>query len=350
MAKRKRLSPATMHLDAPLETTSALGAPSLLPSVRAPIADVARDASAQAALEELSDTIVRARAQGRMVLSVPLSAIVLDHLVRDRVALDDEAMTSLKSSLKARGQQTPIEVMALEGGRYGLISGWRRCKALTALHAETGEAQFGEVLALLRQPDDAAEAYLAMVEENEIRVGLSYFERARIAAKSVEQGVFETQKIALQTLYKSASRTKRSKIGSFIRIVEALDGHLRFPEAIGERFGLLLSKALDEVPSLGPPLVRRLAAEAPATGEEELAILTQSIAPPKVGKVVCAGQNKISNAVSNKTLNKSIESKLESLAPNIDVVKSVDGHFLIAGTGVDAELRSALVAWLKAYR
>jgi hypothetical protein len=35
------------------------------------------------------------------------------------------------------------------------------------------------------------EAYLAMVEENEIRVGLSFYERARIVARAAEAGVFE---------------------------------------------------------------------------------------------------------------------------------------------------------------
>ena len=50
-----------------------------------------------------------------------------------------------------------------------------------------------------------------MVEENEIRVGLSYYERARIVAKAVAQGVFETEKQALQRLFHTASRPKRSK-------------------------------------------------------------------------------------------------------------------------------------------
>ena len=52
---------------------------------------------------------------------------------------------------------------------YGLISGWRRLTALQALHAETGEARFATVQALVRRPETAADAYVTMVEENEIR-------------------------------------------------------------------------------------------------------------------------------------------------------------------------------------
>lgn len=86
--------------------------------------------------------------------------------MRDRIGLDAAEMAPLVESLRTRGQQTPVEVVALEGGRYGLISGWRRVQALRRLCAETGDAaRFGTVLALLRQPRDAAEAYVAMVEE-----------------------------------------------------------------------------------------------------------------------------------------------------------------------------------------
>ena len=74
-----------------------------------------------------------------------------------------------------------------------------------------------------------------MIEENEIRLGLSYFERARIVVKLVEQGVFGTGRAALQTLFRSASRAKRSKIGSFLPVVRRLEDVLRFLEALWAR-------------------------------------------------------------------------------------------------------------------
>ena len=133
------------------------------------------------------------------------------------------------------------------------------------------------MLALLRQPSDASAAYVAMIEENEIRVGLSYYERARIVAKAVEQGVFADRKQALQSLFSTASRARRSKIGSFLTIVQALDGALRHPTLIGERLGLALSQALEADPELGARLVATLATERPARPEDELALLTQAL-------------------------------------------------------------------------
>ena len=91
---------------------------------------------------------------------------------------------------------------------------------------------------MVRRPDSAADAYVAMVEENEIRLGLSQYERARIAALATERGVFPSEKAALLALFASASRAKRSRIRAFLEIYHALDGALRFPAALPERLGL----------------------------------------------------------------------------------------------------------------
>lgn len=274
MAKRKRLTPANpLYLDEP-----PLEAKSMLAPV-APIAGVASEASATAALAEMADTLTRAREEGRMILSLPLQQIALDHLVRDRIAMDEPEMKVLMASLRARGQQTPIEVVALGPDRYGLISGWRRCQALMRLAAETSDDRFTTVQALLRRPSEASEAYLAMVEENEIRVDLSYYERARIAAKAVEQGVYDTEKAALQGLFHAASRAKRSKIGSFLSIVHALDGALRFPDALSERFGLTLSRALEDDAGLAARLRAALEQAAAQSAEAEQAVLEAALAP-----------------------------------------------------------------------
>ena len=136
---------------------------------------------------------------------------------------------------------TPLAVAA-DGGAlpYGLISGWRRLVALKALHAETGEARFATVQALVRRPETAADAYVTMVEENEIRLGLSHYERARVAALATERGIFESEKAALLALFATASRAKRSRIRAFLEIYHALDGCLRFPAQLPERLGLQL--------------------------------------------------------------------------------------------------------------
>ncbi len=256
MARKRLTPPQESHLSPAPPGRAPPG-----PFSSAPIARIAGDASAVAAMRELSEDLRTAREDGRLVQDLALSAIEADHLIRDRVASDPEEMAALKDSLRARGQQQPIDVVDLGEGRYGLISGWRRLKALQELLEETGEARFATVQALLRRPDSASTAYLSMVEENEIRAGLSHYERARIAAMAAEQGVFDSDQAALRALFANASRAKRSKIGSFITIHRALGPALAFPAAIPERLGLALAQALEADPELaarfgrlgGPP-------------------------------------------------------------------------------------------------
>jgi ParB-like chromosome segregation protein Spo0J len=335
MAKRKRLTPANpAFLDPAPETKSALA-----PMRSAPIADVAREASATAAAEEMARTLSEARSQGRMVVTVPLEQIQLDYLVRDRITSDDTEMQALKDSLRARGQQTPVELVDLGEGAYGLISGWRRCAALRALFEETQDPRFATVQGLLRQPEDAQQAYLAMVEENEIRVGLSYFERARIVAKSVEAGVFETDRAALQELFMSASRAKRSKIGSFLTVVRALDGVLRFPEALAERLGLALARALGEEPDLRDRLRDSLALTKPESAEAELALIEATLQADPAPAAPAAPKTR--------------PPAERPARPQVDVVSGIrleqgaDGALHLAGARVDDALKERLIDWLR---
>lgn len=282
MAKRKRLTPARPdYLD---ETAPAPETKGMFPMGVArhapPIAQVAGDTATQAALEEVTEELRSARADGRLVQSLPLDAVDESHLVRDRMSTDDAEMAALIESLRARGQQTPIEVVELKQGRFGLISGWRRLTALRALHQETGEDRFATALALLRRPESASDAYLAMVEENEIRVGLSYYERARIAARASEQGVYPDETAALRGLFASASRAKRSKIGSFMVLYHALDSQLRFASAIPERLGLALVKALKDDPTAARRIIRALHDSQPETAEEEAETLLRAMKTP----------------------------------------------------------------------
>jgi ParB family transcriptional regulator, chromosome partitioning protein len=282
MAKRRRLTPPNPAFlgygTAPempeLETKSIWTGRAAPP----PIARISGDSAGAAALGEIAEEMARAREGGRLVLELPLEAVDAGYLVRDRSRIDDEEMAALIASLAARGQQTPIEVAETAPGRYGLISGWRRIEALRRL-AEGGGP--GTVLALLRRPAESAEAYQAMVEENEIRAGLSHYERARIVARSAALGVFPDERAALRALFAAASRARRSKIGAFLTLVHALDGALRFPEALGERIGLQLAAALFDRPGLGPRLRARLAETPPADAAAELALIQRALAEPE---------------------------------------------------------------------
>ena len=329
MAKRRRLTPANpSFMDPAPEVKSVL--PPVGATMRAPIADVAREASSTAAITEMAETLRSAREGGRMVVSVPLEDIALDYLVRDRVGVPEEEQAALVDSIARRGQQTPVELVDLGEGaapRYGLISGWRRVMALTELQ-HRDSAAFGEVLGLLRRPAEASQAYLAMIEENEIRVGLSYFERARIALKAVEQGAFEDLSSALSGLYENASRAKRSKIKSFTLVVQHLDGALRFPRAIGERLGLQLAQALEADPELSARLRTQVAEGDPADFEAEQALIRAELTPPKPAKA-----------------------KAETPVPKpnapVHLRKQGAHQVLLEGRGVDAAFLADLEAWLQ---
>lgn len=289
MAKRRRLDPTPGapagdpgDLPPDLEVKSMFRTfPNGVQPMRSmPIAAVAGDSAAQAALEALSAEMHSARAEGRMLLRLPLAAVDESYLVRDRLAADPEEMAALRASIAARGQQAPIEVADLGGGRYGLISGWRRLVVLRDLGTQT-------VLAIQRRPEDSPGAYLAMVEENEIRSGLSFYERARIVVRAAEQGVFADDRAALAHLFAAVPRARRSKIGSFTRLVRAFErpgsGHqgLFFPTALSEKQGLALAQAIDLDPGLADRIGAALAADPPVAAAVETARIADFLRPAR---------------------------------------------------------------------
>ncbi|SIT86845.1 ParB/RepB/Spo0J family partition protein [Pontibaca methylaminivorans] len=283
MARRKRLSPARPGGSG---TPEGADAPALHRGLGpAPIAQVAGEAAASAALAELAGALDDARESGRLIEEIPLSAVDVHYLMRDRIEQDEEEMQALMASLRARGQQTAIEVVALErpggggvqGKTHGLVSGWRRVSALERLYRETDDPRFAHVRAITIAPGNARDAYVAMVEENEIRVNLSLYERARIAIRAMQQDLYETERAALQGLFGATTRSKRSKIGSFIPVVEALDSVLRHPTAISERLGLALSRALAADPGAGEHLRRILRMAPPEGAEAEMRALGDAL-------------------------------------------------------------------------
>lgn len=196
-----------------------------------------------------ADRLAAAQNAGMMILDVPLKQIDIDYLARDRLprAEDDEAMQALRHSIQMHGQRTPLELADLGASadpRYGLVSGYRRCGALLRLFNETADARWTTARAIVRPPGALAGAFIAMVEENEIRENLSYFERGQVCLRAVEQGAFISVDAALDALFTGASAAKRSKIRSFVLICETVGDVLRRPEALGERLGLRLAQAI----------------------------------------------------------------------------------------------------------
>lgn len=249
MAKRRRLTAPDAEELREIETGFAAKPPESAP----PIAQVAGEAAALAGLAGVTDRAAVARdaaeaarfrdAQqaGLVAEQVPVAEIDTGFLRRDRIIEDEEEMEELVASIRAHGLRAPIEVVRLEEG-YGLISGWRRLRALRRLAAEQGGHD--TVPAFIRDGIDGAPAYVTMVEENEVRAALSHYERGRIAVLAAGQGVFGSVEEAVDVLFAAASKAKRSKVRSFALVHEALGDVLRFPAALSERLGLRLAAAL----------------------------------------------------------------------------------------------------------
>lgn len=310
MAKRKRLEVPSVSEAAPSETKMPFSGMS-----RMPIADVAGDTSARAALDEVSRAMVSAEAEGRMVRRIPIDRIDRHHLNRDRMVLDPEEMDVLKASIAARGQQTPVEVLQLSSGRFGLISGLRRLEALRGL----GQ---GEVLAFVRQPDSAGDSYVAMVEENEIRAGLSFYERANIVVQAVNANVYPTPQAAVKALFGSVPSAKRSKILRFVLLRQTLGRALLYPTAIPEKLGLALANAIEADKRLATRITDALRKTPPPDAAAERRVLERALKAPAPARA-----------------------KGEEVAPGLRL-RAAKGRLELSGPGVTAALQAELRDWL----
>ena len=353
MSKRFRLSPARLADPGPAE---GLETKSMFPSYpdgvwrqpqRSPIAGVAGEAAASAALDELAEALGAARREGRLIQPLPLDAIDETYLVRDRVALDDDEMAALEASLGARGQQSAIEVADLGDGRYGLISGWRRLLALRRL-AGRGQGP-GHVLAVVRPPAEQPAVYRAMVEENEIRAGLSFYERARIVVQAAAKGVYRTEALALAELFAAAPAARRSKIGSFVVLVRALDGALRFPAAISEHAGLALARALKARPERAAGLRARLEAAPAASAATETRMLADWLAAPAAPPPAAGGATTGPEAPAETQTETKPAMVAETLrAPGLSWRRHADGSVTLSGPAMaDDDFRTRLARWLR---
>ncbi|GGH41185.1 chromosome partitioning protein, ParB family [Cribrihabitans marinus] len=258
MAKRKRLTAPDaaelQELEAGFAAKPGMG-PLETKSMAPPIAQVAGEAATLSGMANVTDRVALARDQGDAVRwreasaaglvaqEIALDEIDTSFLRRDRLVEDEEAMAELVASLRNGGQRTPIEVVRLEDG-YGLISGFRRVQAFRRLAAQ--DPQFARIAAFVRDAGAGQGAYLAMVEENELRANLTHYERGRIAVLAAGQGVFPSVEAAVDALFSTASKAKRSKVRSFAAVHEGLGDLLRFPTALTEKAGLRLAAALRE--------------------------------------------------------------------------------------------------------
>lgn len=249
-----------------------------------PIAQVAAEAASLNSMASVTDRVSLAKDQsdaaqwrqaeqnGLVAQTIALMDIDQDFIRRDRLVEDQEAMSELQASILSNGLRAPIEVAKTETG-YGLISGFRRLQAFRALSAVS--EQFAQIPAFVRDADAGQAAYVAMVEENEVRANLSHYERGRIAVLAVGQGVFPTVNAAVDELFASASKAKRSKVRSFASVHEALGDLLQYPTSLTEKAGLALASCLRDGGQV--ELRRQLAGSQVYEAKAEWALLQQAI-------------------------------------------------------------------------
>jgi len=181
---------------------------------------------------------------------IPLAEIDAEALPRDRTTLDDRPLGELVDSIAVDGLRMPIEVWELSEPRdtpsgpphrYGLISGFRRLAAFRKLAGDAPDPAFAAIPAFLRAPRSVGHAMAQMIDENEIRVQISPWERARLLSRAVEEGIFETIDEALAGLFPLADRNKRSRLRLMVPVAEALDGLLKTPEQLSQNRMLSLA-------------------------------------------------------------------------------------------------------------
>ncbi|QFT60809.1 Nucleoid occlusion protein (plasmid) [Sulfitobacter sp. THAF37] len=296
MARRKQLEAPSVEKLKEIEEgfareTSRLGS-------RIPIADVAGDAARHAdplpqhlreeqARDKADARLLReAREKGLVVLEIPLEDIRGDALTRDRMELDEEDLAELRRSILDHGVRLPIEVFEPtnpeDAGKFALISGFRRLAAMRELQELSGGARFNTIPAFVREPGSLANAIRAMIEENEIRTGLSQYERGRVAAIAVHDGVFGTVDEAVAELYAAASKAKRSKIRSFALVHEELGDMLRFGAQLNERQCLRIATGLRA--GQGEPMRDALEEHRVSSAADEWAVLEPLIVAVEEGE------------------------------------------------------------------
>jgi len=298
MAKRKTLVAPTVEDLARLETEFRRETPAKGGGLVAPISHIAADSAAAHDPRSASDRAAAARDKadaermrqaedkGLVIRELPLEDIEADAMVRDRMSLNAEEMDELQASIAAHGLRLPVEVFEFavagqggagqNGARYGLLSGYRRLRAVQSLRGLTGQEKYATIRAIVRDPNVMGGAFAAMIEENEIRSSLSHFERGRIAVIAAQQGAFANVEASVEALFQRASKAKRSKIRSFALIFEELGDMLAFPEALREKDGLRLATGLRD--GAERALREALAAETPDSAADEWARIEAALA------------------------------------------------------------------------
>lgn len=211
-------------------------------------ARAAQEAAIRAENDELARELVRLKKLGLIVDLVPIEAIDLGKLIRDRARGPDLELAELKASIRDVGLSNPIRVEPSGNGRYELVQGLRRLSAFRELFAETGEERFARIPAgLMGAGATLDELYRRMVDENLVRKDVSFAEMAELARAYAADPLTDCQDVdkAVAVLFQSAGYQKRSYIRAFAVLLERVGAYLKHPHEIPRNLGLDLRRRLD---------------------------------------------------------------------------------------------------------
>lgn len=204
---------------------------------------------AEQAIREENDALaqehVRLKKEGLITDLIPLDLIDTDKLTRDREPGRDDEIDELKQSILETGLSNPIRVERA-GERYELIQGFRRLSSFRELAEEVG-APYDRIPAVLNATgEDRRMLYRRMVDENLVRRGVSFGELAQLAiAYRNEDPNVTNYHEAVELVFASASRQKRSHIRSFVELLGLTRGELRHVKAISRAMGNELLRKLN---------------------------------------------------------------------------------------------------------
>ncbi len=205
----------------------------------------AAEAEIRAENDRLAHEYVALKKNGQIVGLVALDQIRTTKLIRDRAAERDPDLDELKASIKAVGLSNPIHVEEVAGG-YELIQGFRRLSAYRELLEETADPTFAQIPASLQARGAQLDhLYRRMVDENLVRRDISFAEMAQLAMSYASRSD-QSVAAAIEALFASAGRQKRSYIRHFAHLLTVLGNDLKHPEAIPRATGLSLVKLLEE--------------------------------------------------------------------------------------------------------
>ena len=145
----------------------------------------ATDASAGADVAVVTTDYVAATPNPADIIQhIPVQLIV-DSPWQPRTKYDETQLQALGETMRARGQDEPIQVRKLPNGTFELIAGHRRIRAARMIGWPTIAAQ------VIVADDRTAE--LATLVSNETQVGLSDFEKGKAYQQSIDRGFAKDQ-------------------------------------------------------------------------------------------------------------------------------------------------------------